>query len=95
MSRRSDQLARIEASVARLEVALNGHAGAIRDQLASVRVDASAAHAGIQALSDMIATIPQAAPEPPSAVPPAAGGATGGEPDGAARRSPTEPRERM
>lgn len=90
------QLTRLEAAASRLEQALNGHAGAIRDQLASVRVDASAAHAGIQALSDMLSTIPQAAPEPPSAVPPAArGGTAGGEPAPAARRSPTEPRERM
>jgi hypothetical protein len=103
MTRTRDQLDRIEASLARLEEALNGHAAVLRDQLVTTRIDAAAArrsadsaHAGVRALADMLPLdpSPNRAPQPPSAVPTAAGGEPGGEP-GAARRTPTGPTEKM
>lgn len=83
-----------------------GHAAALREQTAATRVDLHAvrasvdsAHAGVQALADMLPialedpepapqAIPPAAPQPPSAVPPAADGGTEGEPVTAVRRAP-------
>lgn len=106
MTRRSDQLNRIEASVARLEEALAGHATHLRDQASATRIEvadarssAEAAHAGVQALADMLPlasplneAIPPAAPGPPPAVRPAAGGGAEGEPAAAARRAPKTPK---
>ena len=96
MSRRSEQLSKIEASLARLEETLAGHFGHLRDQAAATRTEArdartssEATHAGLDALADMLAArqaIPPAAPEPPSGVQPAAGAA--GEPAPAAQLPP-------
>lgn len=101
MTRRSDQLDRIEAFLRRLESTAAEHARALRENGEDVtaakldaqaaRSSAEAAHAGVQALADMLPlneAIPPAAPGPPSAVRPAAGGGTGGEPVTAARRVP-------
>jgi hypothetical protein len=98
VTRRSEQLGKIEASLARLEEALTGHAAHLREQAAATRIEvrdarssAEAAHAGLDALADMLAArqaIPQAPPEPPSTVAPAAGGGTEGEPVPPARRAP-------
>jgi hypothetical protein len=53
MTRRSDQLSRIEASLARIEVALRSHAGAAREEYAalsaSVRAAMSSADAALEA----------------------------------------------
>jgi hypothetical protein len=104
VTRRSDQLNRIEASLARLEEALSVHVAFTREQTAAVRAEvknarssAEAAHAGVQALADMLPlpfpqpdesqAIPPASPEPPSAVTPAAGGGAEGEPAPSARRA--------
>jgi hypothetical protein len=104
VTRRSDQLDRIEASLTRLEEAAAGNATFLREQTAAVRAEvknarssAEAAHAGVQALADMLPVpfpqpddpqaIPEAAPEPPSRVQPAAGGGTEGEPAAAVRRA--------
>lgn len=105
MTRRRDQLDRIEAFLRRLESTAAEHARALREHgedVTAAKVDAQAAresaeaaHAGVQALADMLPVpsplneaIPPAAPGPPSAVRPAAGGGTGGEPVTAARRVP-------
>lgn len=106
MSRRTDQLNQIEASVARLEEALAGHATHLREQAAATRIDvrdartsAEATHAGLDALADMLAasrSIPPAAPAPPPEVQPAADGSAEGEPAAAVRRAPkTLKREKM
>lgn len=97
MTRRTDQLNRIEQAVARLETALAGHAAHLRSQGTAIRTEvrdarssAEATHAGIQALAGMLASgqaITQA-PQPPSAVPPAAGGGTEATTAAAARRAP-------
>ena len=104
MTRRTEQLARIEAAVTRLEEAAAENANFFREQTAAVRAEvknarssAEAAHAGVQALADMLPlpfprrddprAIPEAAPEPPSAVTPAAGGGEEGEPAAAVRRA--------
>jgi hypothetical protein len=70
VTRRTDQLDRIEASVRRLEGALAGHAGHLREQAAATRIEvrdarasAESAHAGVQALADML---PIPAPVDPS-----------------------------
>jgi len=98
MSRRSDQLDRIEAALARLEKAAAIHASTQREEAAAVRMEArsakgsaDAALAGVQALSSL-KTIPDAAPEPPSGVPQEAGGGTEGEPVTAARRPSRAPK---
>ena len=96
MSRRSEQLSKIEVSLARLEEALAGHFSHLREQAAATRIEvkdartsAEAAHAGLDALADMLAVrqaIPPVAPEPPSGVQPAAAGE--GEPPAAAQLPP-------
>jgi hypothetical protein len=76
MSRRSERLDRIERAVERIdrtltgiEDSLSGHA----DDAAAARMSADAAHAGVQALADMLATAPAGtapavpAPKPPQA----------------------------
>jgi len=93
MSRRSEQLSKIEASLARLEETVAGHFGHLREQAAATRIEvkdartsSEATHAGLDALADMLATrqaIPPVAPEPPSGVQPAAGAE--GEPAPAAQ----------
>jgi hypothetical protein len=75
MTRRSDQLTRIEQAIARLEEAVAEHAGALRGQAAAIRIEvrdaassAEAAHAGVQALADIHATGPaDPAPKTPQA----------------------------
>jgi uncharacterized membrane protein len=78
--------------------ALAGHAGVLRDQLTALRVEvksvrssAQAAHAGVQALADMLpvpAREPATGPDP--VLPPtAAGGGAAGDSVTAARRAPT------
>lgn len=60
MSRRTDQLNRIEKALARLEQSFTGHSGILRE-LTALRAEtraagssAEAAHAGVQALADML-----------------------------------------
>jgi multidrug resistance efflux pump len=64
MSRRSDQLDRIEQALARLEVnlaAARAEVTASRIEVKDATSSAEAAHAGVQALADML---PAAAPAP-------------------------------
>lgn len=83
MTRRSDQLDRIEQAIARLEETAAENAGALRGNVAAIRLEvrdarasAEAAHAGVQALADMIGTVAPAAPRESAAVPPATDGGT-------------------
>lgn len=97
MTRRSDQLDRIEKALAHLDDALAGHATHLRDQAAAIRIEvrdarssAEAAHAGVQALHDMLPITqahPETAPHPP-AVPQAADGGTAGDSVPPVRRVP-------
>jgi hypothetical protein len=101
VTRRSEQLDRIEALVRRLEETVAAHAARLREQAAAIRIElshtrasAESAHAGVQALADMLPVpspgdqaISAAAPQPPSTVQPAAGGGMPGE-TAAVRRTP-------
>lgn len=91
MTRRNDQLDHIEASLARLEAAVAGHATHLRDQAAALRIEVSharasaeAAHAGVQALADML---PVPSPDDSTAPAAADGGTEAGSPS-AVRRLP-------
>jgi hypothetical protein len=70
VSRRSDQLDRIEQALARLEVnlaAARAEVTASRIEVRDASSSAEAAHAGVQALADMLpAAAPAPAPNPPA-----------------------------